>query len=91
MKTIYNPGLGAVIFLHIPIGIYYIYYIISNGLSSGLDWIIAVIYLIIIVRVLLGKLTYDWLADKNSKYIFTEEMERFHVKEKLERLNNQKQ
>jgi len=91
MKTIYNPGLGAVIFLHIPIGIYYIYYIVSNGLISGLDWIIAFIYLIIIVRVLLGKLTYDWLADKNSKYAFAEEeMKRFHVKEKLKLLNNQK-
>ena len=90
MKTIYNPGLGAVVFLHIPIGAYYIYYILSNGLSSGWDWLIAFVYMIIILRVVLMKLTYDWLADKNSKYVFAEEeMERFHVKEKLESLNKQ--
>jgi Protein of unknown function with HXXEE motif len=90
MKSIYNPGLGAVVFLHIPIGAYYIYYIISNGLSSGWDWIIAIVYMIIVVGVVVNKMTYDWLADKNSKYPFAEEeMERFHVKEKLERLNKQ--
>lgn len=87
MKSIYNPGLGAVVFLHIPIGAYYIYYILSNGLSSGWDWLIAIVYLIIIAGVVVNKLTYDWLADKNSKYTFTEkEMKRFHVKEKLEHL-----
>lgn len=92
MKSIYNPGLGAVVFLHIPIGTYYIYYIVSNGLSSGWDWLIAIVYLIIIVAIVLNKLTYDWLADKNSKYPFAEEeMERFHVKEKFEHLNKQKQ
>ena len=92
MKSIYNPGLGAVVFLHIPIGAYYIYYIISNGLSSGWDWIIAIVYMIIVVGVVVNKMTYDWLADKNSKYPFAkDEMERFHVKEKLEHLNNQRQ
>jgi Protein of unknown function with HXXEE motif len=92
MKTIYNPGLGAVVFLHIPIGAYYIYYILSNGLSSGWDWIIAFVYMIIILRVVLMKLTYDWLADKNSKYVFAEEeMKRFHVKEKLKRTEQAKQ
>ncbi len=35
--------------------------------------------------------TYDCLADKNSRYVFAEEeMERFHMKEKLERMNKQK-
>ncbi|MEN6291714.1 MAG: HXXEE domain-containing protein [Methanobacterium sp.] len=87
MKSIYNPGLGAVAFLHIPIGAYYIYFIISNGLSSGWDWLIALVYLAFLIGVIGNKLTYDWLADKNSKYPFTEEeMERFHVKEKLEHL-----
>ena len=35
----------------------------------------------------LNEMTYDWLADKNSPYPFTEaEMKRWHVQEKVERL-----
>jgi hypothetical protein len=87
MKSIYNPGLGAVVFLHFPIGIYYIYYIVSNGLASGTDWILAFVYMAIIAGGLVGGLTYKVLANRNSKYPFDKvEMERFHVKEKMEKL-----
>ena len=35
LKSFYNPGLGATVFLQWPIGIYYIYYVAAHGLSAG--------------------------------------------------------
>jgi hypothetical protein len=86
MKSIYNPGLGAVLLLHFPIGFYYIYYITQNGLASWLDWVFAVAYLLfLMLAISIG--TYKLLPNKNTKYVFDAgEMERFHVKEKMERL-----
>ena len=87
LKSFYNPGLGAVTFLHIPLGIYYIYYIQSNGLASGWDWIIGVGYMIVYAFFFVNKMTYSWLADRNSPYHFAEEeMKRFNVQGKIEKL-----
>ncbi len=89
LKSTYNPGLGAVVFLHIPIGIYYIYYILSNGLATGTDWLAGVVYLVFAMAVMGKGMTYGVLASRNSKYPFDQvEMERFHVKEKIAKLAN---
>lgn len=88
MKSIYNPGLGAVVFLHIPVGIYYIYHITTNGLASGGTWAIGIIYTIASTGFILGYLTYIGLSDRNSKWVFDEsELKRFHVEEKLAKKN----
>ncbi len=88
LKSIYNPGLGAVVFLHFPIGFYYIYYIISTGLMQETDLILTVIYLAFIAGGIVNGLTYKVLANRNSKYVFDPvEMERFHIQEKLEKLS----
>jgi hypothetical protein len=88
LKSIDNPGLGAVVFLHFPIGIFYIYAVVSNGLVRGMDWILALIYLAFIAGVIVNGLTYKVLASRKSKYPFDQvEMARFHVKEKLEKLS----
>jgi len=87
LKSIYNSGLGAVLFLHFPIGIYYIWYIVSNGFVQTTDWVLTAVYLAFIAGGILNFLTYKVLANRNSKYSFDKvEMERFHVKEKLEKL-----
>ena len=87
LKSFYNPGLGAVTFLHIPLGIYYIYYIQSNGLASGWDWVIGVVYMFLFAFIVVNKMTRTWLADKNSSYHFAEEeMNRFNVKGKMDKL-----
>ena len=84
MKSIYNPGLGAVVFLHYPIGIYYIYYIAQNHLVTGMDWIIAVVYLLFTMGAIVNGLTYKLFPNRNTKYAFDKvEMERFRVKEKM--------
>jgi hypothetical protein len=83
----YNPGLAAVVLGHIPLGIYYIYYIHSNGLINGWDWVFGVVYMFLTAFIVVNKMTYSWLADKNSPYSFGEdEMRRFNVSEKLNRL-----
>jgi hypothetical protein len=87
IKSFYNPGLGAVVFLHWPIGLYYISYIYGNGLVQPWHWI-AGIGLALLVAMLLLNLPITLLKDKNSEYAFSaEEMGRFHVQEKLARLN----
>lgn len=89
LHTIYNPGLGAVVLLHFPIGIYYIYYISSNNLINGWGWLISIIYMVSYAFIFINKMTYTWLADKDSKYIFNEEeMKRFNVREKLSSIKN---
>lgn len=80
----YNPGLGAVMLLHIPIGIMFFYYIIDNHMVTTMDWILAVLYVSLFMFIMLIKLTYTWLADKNSPYPFSKkEMERFNVDKKI--------
>ncbi len=86
MKTFYNPGVRAVIFLHWPIGIYYIWYIYANGLVQPLDWIGATVC-VVAAAIFIIALPTRLLRNKNSESVFSkEEMERFHVKEKLAKL-----
>lgn len=83
MKTFYNPGLFAVVFLHYPIGIYYIYYIVSNNLVRGFDWVIAVLGLVGAMACV-NIITYRLLPNRNTKFVFDKvEMKRFNVQEKM--------
>jgi Protein of unknown function with HXXEE motif len=88
LRSVYNPGLAAVALGHIPIGVYYLYYVHTQGLVSVWDWVFGVAYMFAIQYVFFVKMTYTWLADRNSPYAFAdEEMRRFNVPEKLKRLN----
>lgn len=49
LKTWYNPGLATSVFLFIPISVYYICYIIGNGLAFGKDWLYGVLMLLLIL------------------------------------------
>lgn len=85
LGSIYNPGLGAVLFLHIPIGAYYIEYVYAHGLIHPWHWI-AGIACAALGAILIVGLPVILLRDKNSPYPFSpEEMTRFRVEEKLER------
>jgi len=85
----YNPGLGAVVLLHFPIGGLIIYHLISNHLATPVDWIGGIAYMFAFMFITLIKMTYTWLADKNSHYLFPEEeMTRFNVQAKIDRMKN---
>ena len=87
IKSWYNPGLAAVVFLHWPIGIYYIWYVYANGLIQPWDWIVG-IGLTVLVAMLIVNLPVQLLKDKKTEYAFSaEEMKRFHVVEKMKRLS----
>lgn len=88
MKSIYNPGLGAVVFLHIPVGVCYLSYIIVHQLADGTTWAISIVYTIIATVFILGYLTYIAFSNRNSKWCFDEaELKRFDVEKKLAKKN----
>ncbi len=88
MRLIYNPGLFTVVFLHWPIGIYYIWYVSVNGLVQVWMWPVAIVVLAAAAFFGVNMPVTRWFVDKDSPYTFSEqEMARFHVKEKMERLN----
>ena len=83
-RMFYTPGLGAVICIHWPLGIYYIWYMTTHG-GIGLQWVGGIIYLAVIMG-FVAISTYVLMANRNTKWVFDpKEMERFHVPEKLER------
>ena len=86
LHSFYNPGLGAVVFLHVPIGVYYIRYVYAHGLIRLWDWV-AAIACTGLAALLIVALPVRLLQDRNSPYPFDpQEMARFHVREKLEKL-----
>lgn len=70
MKGIYNPGLGAVVFLHIPIGCYYLWYVSANGFATSLDWVVGILLTLVAAAVLVGWMTYVIMATRNTKWVF---------------------
>jgi hypothetical protein len=80
----YTPGLGAVLLLHWPVGVCYIIYMTTHG-GIGFNWIGGIIYLACLMA-FVALSTYVLLADRDSEWPFApEEMERFHVKEKMKK------
>ena len=91
MRSIYNPGLFAVVFLHWPIGIYYIWYIYAQGLIQAWTWPVAITLVALLAFFGVNMPVSRWFNDPNSPYPFSEkEMARFHVREKLEKLSTKK-
>lgn len=85
LKSVYNPGLAAVVFLHWPIGIYYFWYITTNKLVTTGDIVIGAIVTVaaaIVMIVLPMKL----LGSRESKYPFSETEMGGFAKQKVERI-----
>jgi Protein of unknown function with HXXEE motif len=82
-RTWYNPGLAAVVFLHIPIGIYYIAYVQQNGLTTWLDYVLGVIGLVV-AYVIIILLPTRLFGSRDTPYPFSaEEINRFNIIGKL--------
>jgi hypothetical protein len=83
LKTLYNPGLAAVVLGHVPLGIWYL----REVQTSGQDWAFAILYMAFFMAVGMMKVGYGLLADQNSAYPFAlEEMERFGRRRRLARI-----
>lgn len=71
IKGIYNPGLIAVVLLHMPIGGWYINYIMVHNLVTSYDWILGIAYFVVATYVLIVKGNM-WMKDEKSIYSFTQ-------------------
>lgn len=83
MKRWYNPGALTAVFLHLPIGIYYIVYVSQHGLATGWDYVWGIVTLLIavVITIPLPILVY---RDPQSPYAFTEEeASRYHIMDKM--------
>jgi len=61
----------------------------TRGLAGVWDWVFGLAYMFAFVLITLVKMTYTWLADRESPFLFDEvEMRRFSVREKLDRLRS---
>ena len=88
LKSLYNPGLGAAVFLQLPLGIYYIWYVAANHLASTGTYLIGFIGAII-GSVVLFLLPIRLLAtSRESKYPFAEAEMYGFAKEKIEKIRN---
>ncbi len=86
-KSLYNPGLAAVVLLHIPLGIWYLIEVFAQGGFTLGDCVLAVIYLGAFAGVVMQLIGFRLLAAKDSPYPFApEEMERFNRRGHLARL-----
>lgn len=84
LKGVYNPGLGAVVFLHLPISIYFIWYVSATGIIVGWDWLWAFLYAAVSAGLLIGFMTYAVFATHRTEWPFApEEMQRFDVEGKI--------
>jgi hypothetical protein len=80
----YSPGLCAVLLGHVPVGIYWFYYTISQGLLGLWDVVFGALYLFLFIAVFMRKIGYGVLKDPDSQYPFPkDEFERGGYAEKI--------
>ncbi len=88
LKSFYNPGLAACVFLHGPISIYYIWYVATNGLAGPWDYIGGIVTTILAAAVMIA-LPVRAFSSREAKHPFSkEEMERFGMMEKAKKLDS---
>jgi len=87
LKTFYNPGMGAVVLGHIPLGIWYLVAVYREGIIGGWDWLFAVLYMGFFAGVVMARVGYGLLGSAESRYPFAAaEMARFDRVRRLERV-----
>ncbi len=86
LHTVYNPGTLTML-LGLALLVYYVSYVESSDSLTVWDWIGGIAVTASFAVIFLMKMTYSWLADRDSPYHFTDaEMARFNVDDKLARL-----
>jgi hypothetical protein len=89
LKSLYNPGLAAVVLGHVPLGVWYVREVHTRNMISIWDWAFAILYMALFIVVGMLKVGYGILADEDSSYPFApEEMERFERRRRLARIRS---
>ena len=86
LKSLYNPGLGATLFLQLPLGVYYIWYVATNHLASTGTYVIGLIGAILAGMVLFALPIRLLATNRESKYPFAEAEMYGFAKEKIEKI-----
>lgn len=87
LRSIYNPGLLVVVFLHWPIGVYHIWFVATSGLVAWWMGPVAIVWVAAGAVLGVAMPVTSWFAAKDSPYPFSDrEMARFRVEEKVQRL-----
>ena len=85
IRSLYSPGVATAVFGWLPLGVVYVCYIQKHGLASGWEWLAAILYMIIAMVLIFYVIEQRIFGGENPLYPFEQdEMERFHIKEKLE-------
>ena len=87
LKGFYNPGLGATVFLQVPLAIYMIWYVSTNSLATGWDFVFGAIGGIVGYALCFG-VPVMLMRDRNSKYPFAPEEMYGYAKEKAKKALN---
>ena len=69
-NRIYSPGFCAVLFGHVPVGIWWFFYTLSHGLLRMWDVLLGLLCLFLFIAVFMLKIGYGVLKDPNSEYPF---------------------
>ncbi len=86
LKTFYNPGLAAVVFGHVTLGIWYVVEVYRQRLIHWWDWPAGVVYMVVFLLVTFRLLGYGLLCRRDSKHPFAAaEMNRWSRVRRLRR------
>jgi hypothetical protein len=72
LKSFYNPGLGAALFLQLPLAIYAIWYMSTNNIATGWDFVFGALGSIVGYALIFG-LPVLLMRNRNSKYPYAPE------------------
>ena len=87
LKSFYNPGLGAAVFLQLPLAIYAIWYMSTNSIATGWDFVFGAIGGIIGYALCFG-LPVMLMRNRNSKYPYAPEEMYGYAKDKVMAIRN---
>ena len=87
LKGFYNPGLAATVFLQLPLAIYMIWYVSTNGLATGWDFVFGAIGGIVGYALCFG-LPVMLMRNRNSKYPFAPDEMYGYAEEKAKKALN---
>lgn len=87
LKSFYNPGLGAAVFLQLPLAIYAIWYTSTNHLATGWDFVFGAIGGIVGYALCFG-LPVLLMRNRNSKYPYAPEEMYGFAKEKVMKIRD---
>jgi hypothetical protein len=91
IRSLYSPGVATAVCGWLPLGVVYVYYIHQNGLATGWDWLGAVAYMIVAMVLIFYVIEQLVFGGDNPRFPFEQdEMERFHIPEKLEAARRQR-